>query len=88
MKFDQVYYYWYFSIKCLVKKHSIFFGVEFFSDKFFIERFCVEFHEFIVLAFVLKRPYFWVQNIRMLRWSFTDQQMLGISRFSENVKQS
>ena len=43
------------------------------SNKFFIKRFCLDFHECIVyLALTLKRPYVLVQKVGMLRWSFTD----------------
>ena len=69
----------------LVRKYLIFFGVEFLSDKSFIMRFCTKFHAYIVLALILKQPYFWVQKVVMLRWSFTDKQVLYLCRFAENV---
>ena len=39
---------------------NFFFKVEILSDTlhFFIKRFCIEFHEEIILALILKRPYF------------------------------
>ena len=55
------------------------------NDTFFIKRFCIEFNEQIVLALILKWPYFWVQKVGKLRWSFTDQQVLYLCRFPENV---
>ena len=58
------------------------------SNTFFIKRFCIEFHEEIVLALILKRPYFWVRKVGMLRWSFTDQEVSHLRRFPENVNQS
>ena len=72
----------------LVRKYLIFFGVEFLSDKSFIMRFCTKFHEHIVLALILKQPYFWFQKVAMLRWSFTDKQVSHLCRFAENVNQS
>ena len=61
------------------------FQVEFLSDNFFTERSCGEFHEYIVLALVLKQPYFWVQEVGMLRRSLRDQQVLYLCRFPENI---
>ena len=29
--------------------------------------FCIEFQEYIVLALTLKRPYFWVRKVGMLK---------------------
>ena len=53
-----------------------FFKIEFLSDNFLLRHF-VEFHDYIVLALVLKQPYFWVWKVGMLRWSFTDKQVLS-----------
>ena len=55
------------------------------NDTFFIKRFCIEFNEQIVLALILKWPYFWVQKVGKLRWSFTDQQVFYLCKFPENV---
>ena len=55
---------------------------------FFIEIICSEFCEYIVIALIQKLPYFWVRKVGMLRWSFTDQQVLYLRRFPENVNQS
>ena len=45
------------------------------SDKFIFNIFCVQFQERIALAIILKRPYFWVQKVVILRWLITDQQV-------------
>lgn len=39
------------------------FGVEFFRDNFFMTRPFVEFHEYMIVARILKRPYFWIQKL-------------------------
>ena len=39
------------------------------SDKFHIKRSFVEFHTYIVLAFMLELSYCWILEVGMLRWS-------------------
>ena len=39
-------------------------------DKFFIKESCIEFHEYILQAFILKRPYFWVRRLGMLKGDY------------------
>ena len=39
------------------------------SDKFHIKRSFVEFHAYIVLAFMLELSYCWILEVGMLRWS-------------------
>ena len=50
-------------------------------------RFCIQFHELVELALILKWPYVWDLKVGMLRWSFTDQQVSYLCRFPENVNQ-
>lgn len=51
------------------------FGVEFLRDNFFMTRPFVEFHEYMIVARILKRPYFWIRKVDMFRWTFTAQNM-------------
>ena len=76
------------SMKCLIRKYLLFFEVEILSDKFFIMRISIEFHEYILVALILKLPYFWVRKVGMLRWSFKDQQVSYVCRFADNVNRS
>ena len=75
-------------MKCLIRKYLLFFEVEILSDKFFIMRISIEFYEYIVVALILKLPYFWVRKVGMLRWSFKDQQVSYVCRFTDNVNRS
>ena len=75
-------------MKCLIRKYLLFFEVEILSDKFFIMRISIEFHEYILVALILKLPYFWVRKVGMLRWSFKDQQVSYVCRFTDNVNRS
>ena len=76
------------SIKYLVRKYFILFGVEFLSDKFIFNISCVEFQQHTALALILKRPYFWIRKVRILRWLVYDQQVSHLYKFPENVNQS
>ena len=57
----------------------VFFEVEFLSDKFWIKKFAIEFHEYMLLVLILKRSYFWLWKVVMLRSSFTDFTSMQIS---------
>ena len=75
-------------MKCLIRKYLLFFEVEILSDTFFIMRISIEFHEYILVALILKLPYFWVRKVGMLRWSFKDQEVSYVCRFTDNVNRS